>query len=181
MQQVVLVRLDWDRTAIPLREAHRYFTVHVSPEPEHPFGRKGLWLASAWRQLGTPTAAGMLVLDGDVAIDPRDTAAMLAAVEGAPKFVHVASVRLWPASTKRAGWVHGHGKGDFSRDDDPDDPDVWGLSLTYLPRRLIEACVKAGLAGWAYPNVDRFIHREARRLKIPARVVREAEPKHLNY
>jgi hypothetical protein len=75
--------------------------------------------------------------------------------------------------------VWGHGKGDFSRDD-PDDPDVYGLSFTFLPRRLIGACVKAGLETWTYPNVDRFIHRESRRLKIRARVVRAASPKHLN-
>ena len=179
-EHVTLVRLNWDRTAIPLREAKRYFNLAISPEPEYPFGRKGLALAAAWRQLGTPGAAGMLILDGDVAIDPCDTAAMLAAVEGEPRCVHVAPVRLWPASTKRPAWVWGHGRGTFDRGD-PDNPDVWGLSLTFLPRRLIEACVRAGLETWTYPNVDRFIHRECRRLKIPAWVVRDARPVHLNY
>ena len=180
MESVILVRLDWDRTAIPLREAKRYFTLRIAPEPEWPFGRKGLAIASAWRQLGNPAAAGMVILDGDVAIDPCDTAAMLAAVEGEPRCVHVAPVKLWPASTKRAGWGWGDGEGDFSRAD-PDDPDVWGLSLTFLPRKLIEACVKAGLETWAYPNVDRFIHREARRMRIKAWVVRDASPLHMNY
>ena len=54
---MILVRLDWDHTAIPLREARRYFTLRIAPEPEYPFGRKGLALAAAWRQLQNHASA----------------------------------------------------------------------------------------------------------------------------
>jgi hypothetical protein len=179
MQHAVLIRLDWDHTAIPLK-IRGFYTCRVDPEPGHPFGRKGLQIASAWATLATPGCAGLVILDGDVAIDPRDQAAMLAAVELEPAAVHVAPVRLWPASTKKDAWVWGHGRGAFTRDD-PDDPDVFGLSFTYLPQQLVEASVRAGLAGWAYPDVDRKIRQASKRLGMTVRVVRAASPTHLNY
>lgn len=180
MHSVLLVRLDWDRTAIPLREAKRYYTLRVSPEPEYPFGRKGLGYASAWRQLAGPVMAGMLVLDGDVAIDQHDTAAMLVAIDRRPEDIHVGPVKLWPASTKQDRWVHGHGKGSFSHHNDPDEVDHFGLSFTYLPRRLITACTDAGMDTWTYPHVDAEMRKVARKLRIPGHVVRDASPKHLN-
>jgi len=179
VEQVVLVRVCWDRQPMPRCPAG-FFTVHVNPVSGHPFGRKGLQLAAAWDILKTPDAAGMVILDGDVAIDPQDLAHMLAAIEGEPGAVHVAPVRLWPASTKLERWVWGHGKGRFSRDD-PDDPDRFGFSFTYLPRRLIAAVVTAGLRSQEYPQVDGFVSGVARRRSVPVRVVRGAHPCHLNY
>jgi hypothetical protein len=174
-----MVRVNWDRTMIPL-PLRGFYTLHVGPEPDYPFGRKGLAIASAWGQLAPPGAAGLVILDGDVAVDPRDVAEMLAAVDAEPGAVHVAPVKLWPASTKKDRWVWGHGKGQFTRDD-PDDPDVFGFSFTYLPRKLLEATIKAGLSEWTYPNVDRLTRRTATQLRLPVRVVRGASPKHLNY
>jgi hypothetical protein len=177
----VCVRVDWDRGAVPLPlHAGRYHAVHVMAEPAYPLGRKGLVLASAWRQLSRDGADGMLILDGDVAIDPADHAAMFAAIGREPGAVHVAPVRLWPISTHLRSWVWGHGQGGYSQDE-TDDPDVFTFAYTYLPRRLIEACISAGMDGWAYPDVDRNTCRCARREKIPARVVRDASPKHLNW
>jgi hypothetical protein len=180
MPEIVCIRVSWDRTAIPLR-IRGYHMMHVSPEPEHPFGRKGATLTGAWRQLSTPAAAGMLILDGDVAIDPLDHAAMLTAIHHDPAVVHVAPVRLWPVSTRADGWMWGHGNGRFSADEDPDDPDVFTFCFTYLPKRLIEGCIKAGMPQWTYPNVDRRVQGQAQAMRIPARVVRGASPKHLNF
>jgi hypothetical protein len=180
MEHVVMVRLDWDRTAPPRICPRGFYACHVDPEPGHPFGRKGLQLAAAWDTLAGPAVAGMVILDGDVAIDPQDLAAMLAAIELEPGAVHVAPVRLWPASTKQARWVWGHGRGGFSRDD-PDDPDTYGFSFTYLPRRLVEACIRAGLHEWAYPHVDARARQVSQRMGLAVRVVRAASPKHLNY
>ena len=181
MRRVVLVRLDWDHTALPQRTGPLgFYTLHVDPEPGHPFGRKGLALAAAWAQLATPEAAGLVILDGDVAIDPQDLAVMLAAVEVSPDVVHVGPVRLWPVSTKKDRWTWGHGTGTFSRDD-PDEPDVWGLSFTYLPRPAVDAAVRAGLHNWRYPHVDVRIRQTARKAGITARTLRGATPKHLNY
>ncbi len=171
-----MVRLDWDRTAIPLR-LRGFYPLHIAPEPGWPFGRKGLALAGAWRQLGTPAAAGMLILDGDVAADPLDLAAMLAAIHADPAVIHTAPVRLWPVSTKLDGWVWSHGRGQFTQQD-VDDPDLFGFSFTYLPRRLIEG---AGLDRLTYPGVDRQVMSVAQKMRIPVRLVRGARPVHLNY
>jgi hypothetical protein len=176
MAEIVQVRIDWDRTAIPLR-ARGFHILHIGPEPGWPFGRKGRALAGAWRQLSTPTADGMLLLDGDVAVDPLDLAAMRAAIDAEPTAVHVAPARLWPVSTGQRAWIWGHGRTRFSQDD-PDDPDVFGFSFTYLPRALIEGCA---LDRWAFPGVDRRVHQRAAALGIPVRVVRGCWPKHLNY
>lgn len=171
-----MVRLDWDRTAIPLR-LRGFYTLHIAPEPGHPFGRKGLALAGAWRQLSTPAAAGMLILDGDVAADPVDLAAMLAAIHREPESVCTAPARLWPVSTKASGWTWSHGRHRFTQED-VDDPDLFGFCFTYLPRPL---CELPALARLAYPNVDRTVMLAARRMKIPVRVVRGAHVTHLNY
>jgi hypothetical protein len=179
MADIVTIRMDWDRTAIPLR-LPQFRVVAFGPEPGFPFGRKGAALAGAWRQLATPAAAGMLILDGDVAIDPADVRAMFTAIDPAPDIVHVAPARLWPISTGQPGWVWGHGRGRYTQDDH-DDPDVWTFCFTYLPRQLIEACVKTGLETWAYPSVDRRVHQLAAELGVPARTVRGAAPKHLHY
>jgi hypothetical protein len=175
-----MVRLVWDRAAVEQRISRRFYTVYVDPLPGYPLGRKGLQLATAWRTLSKRDTAGLVILDGDVAIDPRDVAAMLAAVELDPLAVHVAPVRLWPVSTKQDRWIWGHGQTRFSRDD-PDDVDMFGFSFTYLPRRLVEACISEGMAEWAYPHVDEYTRRRARALGIRGRVVRAATPKHMNY
>jgi hypothetical protein len=187
MPPVLLVRIDWDRTAIPLH-LPGWHQLHVGPEPVWPFGRKGLALTRAWRQLagakfnrelaGTP--AGMLLLDGDVAVDPLDVRAMMDAVEETPGAVLVAPVRLWPVSTKIPRWVWGHGRGEFGQDD-VDDPDCFTFCFTYLPAALIEACIAAGLDEWAYPEVDRAVVEVARKTRAVVRVVRGAAPKHLHY
>jgi hypothetical protein len=96
MAQIICIRLDWNHTAIPLRIASKYFTLHVAPEPAHPFGRKGLALAGAWHQLTGPDIAGMLILDGDVAIDPHDHHHMLAAIDKDPHDTIYTASRRWP-------------------------------------------------------------------------------------
>jgi hypothetical protein len=177
--EIVCIRVDWDRKAIPLRIV-RYHAVHVLPEPGYPFGRKGLALAGAWRQLSGPKMDGMLILDGDVAIDPLDHAVMFTAIGDEPDAVQVAPVKLWPISTHRKSWVWGHGQGDYSQLG-MDEPDVFTFSYTYLPRALIEACIEAGMEDWTYPGVDRHVSEVARESGIPVRVVWDASPKHLNF
>src|SRR5690242_10659791 len=108
MAEIVCVRMNWDRTALPQPIARHYYDMHVSPEPGYPFGRKGLVISAAWRQLASRNASGLLILDGDVAIDPEDHAAMLRAVDERPQLVHVAPVKIWPKSTKRSAWTWSH-------------------------------------------------------------------------
>jgi hypothetical protein len=179
MSQVVLVRLDWDRSAIPLR-IRGFYTLHIEPDAAHPFGRKGAALAAAWSKLATEGTTGMVILDGDVAVDPYDLAAMYAAVNTDPAAVHVAPVRLWPVSTKMRAWIWGHGKTRFSQEDPPE-VDMFGFSFTYLPALLVRSMIRHGLAGWEYPHVDEKARGRARALGLAVNVVRDATPKHLNY
>jgi len=122
----------------------------------------------------------MLVLDGDVVIDPVDHDAMFAAIDKEPDAVHVAPVKLWPVSTHLDGWVWGHGLEFFSAKD-PSRPDRFSFCYTYLPKRLLEACIKSGMDEWHYPGVDQKVSKVCRELGIPIRVARSCQPKHLNY
>ena len=180
--QIVFIRVIWNGSAGEFRmPGARWFDLHIGPEPGYPFGRKGLALDGAWRQLRNRQCAGMLILDGDVVIDPADYAAMLEAVHGEPSAVHVAPVRLWPASTMRESWVWGHWCGAGPSQELCLAPSRWSFGFTYLPRRLLYAAHRAGLQKWAFPGVDLRMSQTARNTGIPARVVQECQPKHLHY
>jgi hypothetical protein len=176
----VQVRVDWDHTAIPL-PLPGFKILRIGPEPGYPYGRKGLALAGAWRQLSTPTADGMLLLDGDVAIDLLDLAAMVGSVSRETQDVHTAAVRLWPAGMASGhSWVWAHWEDEPSQHSDLN-PRRFSFCFTWLPRRLIDAAVKAGLEQWTYPDVDRQVSLLARRLAIQVHVVPGCTPKHLHF
>ena len=182
MPQVLCLRINWNHSAIPLRIASRFFNVDVMPEPEFPFGRKGLSLSQAWRQLSKPDFCGMLLLDGDVAIDPHDYEAMLTAIGEAPEKVHTAPVKLWPISTHVETWVWGHGRNaTYTQQDYSDRLNIFTFCFTYLPRILVEDCIEQGLEYWQFPNVDSTVCERARELDLPVHLVANSHPKHLNY
>jgi hypothetical protein len=185
MSDFIMVQMDWDRTALrlPALPGIRFHKVHYGPEPEFPMGRHGLAIYRAWEQLtdniGEP-ATGMLMLDGDVAIDPSDIGWMVGAIHADPTIVHTAPVKIWPVATRRADWVWSHWR------DEPgkqivQDPIWFGFSFTYLPSDLIEASAEAGLCEWTYPNVDWRVAEVAQKLHIPVKVVLCASPKHMNW
>jgi hypothetical protein len=178
---ILCVRLNWNHTAIPLPIASRFYTLHVAPEPEYPFGRKGLGLARAWQQLAAPDAAGMLLLDGDVAIDPLDYDAMLAAVDKRPGIVHTGQVRLWPVSTRLDAWVWGHGRDGYSQRGGTAGLNTFTFCFTYLPRALVEHCIGQGMEEWQYPHVDKNTYEAARELGLAVSLVADAQGKHLHY
>jgi hypothetical protein len=186
MAEVICVRAVWgDHLLGPLPwlppiPGVRLHQLHYGPEPGYPFGRRGLAIAGAWEQLRTARSAGLLLLDADVAVDPWDFAAMLGAVELHPADVLTAPIRVWPASTTRSGWTWGHWTGQPGQGPCPD-PEWFSLSFTYLPERLVAACLRAGLRKWTFPVVDSRISETARAAGIPARVVDQAAPKHLHY
>lgn len=173
----------------------KFRTFDVMPEPQYPAGRKGLLLARIWESLATPRTDGMLILDGDCAIDPLDYAAMITEACTEPDAVWTAPARLWPASTGYRYWVWGHRELLADRDPLPsdeetrktwqadiDDPDMFTFNFTYLPRRLMNACTEAGMDQWVYPHVDENTWRTALEQDIPARVVRRGcSPKHTHY
>jgi hypothetical protein len=156
--------------------------LHVNPEPEFPFGRKGLVFVSAWAELGPPNdAVGMLILDGDVAIDPHDNRSMHKAIWHNPNAVHVSAVKLWPVSTLDKQWVWGHGRrGEFTQEN-VSNPDMFSFSFTFLPAILMEALEPAGAADWTYPQVDLFTWELAQKLEIEVEVVKDCTPKHMHW
>lgn len=174
------VRADWDRTALAIPLPGRFHHLHIDPEPGHPFGRKGRQLAAAWRQLAEPHFAGMLILDGDVAIDRADYAAMTAAIVADPGSVITAPVRIWPVSSGRPAWTWAHWAIAASQDIEPA-PLWFSFCFTYLPRKLITACARAGLASWAYPTCDQRVSQCAQSARIPAKIAANCWPKHLHY
>lgn len=179
MAEIICVRMCWQGTAPPL-PAPGFHNLTWYPEPDHPFGRRGLAMLRGWSQLSSPATAGMLCLDGDVAIDPHDRATMFAAIDARPAAVHVGPVRIWPASTKQPGWTWGHGRGQLTRENVPD-PDIFGFSFTYLPRALLESCEQVGMRGWCYPRVDVKVRQRASAIGIKAYTVPGCFPKHLNF
>jgi hypothetical protein len=178
---ILCVRVDWDRTALPLPASLRYHHLHVDPEPGFPFGRKGRQLAAAWEHLSGPEFDGMLIMDGDVLIDPADHSAMMAAIDAQPALVHTAPVRIWPASTKRPGWVWSHWAEGASQDIDRHGVKWFSFCYTYLPAALITRSLRAGLASWQYPGVDSQVSRTAAAAGIGVDVVRGCWPKHLHW
>ena len=182
MTRVVFVRVLWDRQPSPLEvPGIRHFDLRVTPEPAWPYGRKGLALLGAWKQLRTRQCTGMLIQDGDVAVDPLDVAVMLQTVGRYPGQVWTAPVRLWPRSTQRDTWVWGHwGAAGPSQQPTPE-PTFFSFCFTYLPRRVLEHAERAGMENWTFPGVDRRMSLAARAAGIPVRVVDGCQPKHLHY
>ena len=149
MANIICVRPIWDREALPMPRKLQYrrgdrlhpvkfFPVHVGPEPDHPVGRKGHVLARAWEQLrGSPPADGLLILDGDVAVDPEHTRAMIEAIDSDCTRVWTAPVRIWPVSTHRQDWVWAHWEDHASQELDMF-PRYFSFSFTYLPAGLVD-------------------------------------------
>lgn len=179
---VILVRVDWNNTAIQLGTLPgRWHTLHLNPEPEWPFGRKGAALLGAWHQLQqSRQESGMVILDGDVAIDPLDQLAMMKAIIREPAAVHVAPVKLWPKSTQWGGWTWAHHRGQPTQEF-IEDPTVFSFNFTYLPRGLLAACKQAGMTRWTFPMCDSQVCTQAQKEKTPVRVVKGCTPKHLHY
>lgn len=182
MTEIVFIRLNWDRTGAPFRmPGARWFDCHYGPEPGAPFGRKGAAIADAWQQLAPRQAAGLLVMDTDIAIDPYDYAAMLAAVDARPRLVHVGPVRLWPASLGGTSWAWGHWAGDGGPTQQwTDAPDRWTFGFTYLPRALLEAAAPQ-MREWRYPGVDMKLSTVAKQRRIKSVIVPDCFPKHMHY
>src|SRR5580700_341288 len=104
MAEIICVRQNWDNSALSIPIPGQFYTLRVNPSSEHPFGEKGRVFAGAWRQLSHEKTDGMLILDGDVVIEPGDLANMFAAIHHHDKMVVIAPARIWPKSTKRKNW-----------------------------------------------------------------------------
>ena len=191
MAEIICIQAGWNGGALKLpplqyRRGDRLFRakfhkVSVAATDDYPLGRKGLVLARAWEQLGPPAKAeGMLVLDGDVAVDPVMVRQMMDAIDGAPGIVHTAPVKIWPVSTHRQDWVWAHWENRASQHID-DTASWFSFNFTYLPAALLAACIKRGMKKWIYPAVDANVSRTARAENIEARPVPDCFPVHLHW
>jgi hypothetical protein len=156
--------------------------IYVDPEPDFPVGRKGLVLARTWQTLNDDgKIKGMIVLDGDVAIDPIDVGFMYAAIDETPEDIITAPVRLWPVSTKLEGWIWGHGHDVYGPNLDDGPTTRFSFGYTYLPGALLDKCIEKGMKEWVYPDVDRSVSKVAADMGLTVRLLKEATPKHLNF
>lgn len=181
MAQIICIRENWNNTALNIPIPGNFFMLHIIPSAEHPFGEKGKALAGAWKQLSNETIDGMLILDGDVAIEPGDLTNMLAAIHEHDKMVVIAPARIWPKSTKRKNWVWGHWSKDASQVIETENIHFFTFNFTYLPRTVIEQALTDGLADWSYPGVDKRMSETAVRANVPIFVAENVLPKHLNF
>ena len=178
-------RVIWDahQVKFPLRiSGFPMKELHVAPENGAPFGRKGLALASGWKQLAKPDTAGLLILDGDVVIDPHDMQMMYVAMHKDRDAVHIGPAKLWPITMGDApGWVWGHCRNAEWSQVMTLDPDFFAFNFTYIPRRVIELAIAKGLRGKVFPEVDRHVSRMARESGTRMHVVEDCHPKHMHY
>jgi hypothetical protein len=190
MAEVLWTRIVWNHQQgdLPLVTYQdllmvRFMTVHVDPEPGFPAGRKGLQLAGAWSQYtkGDAKPTGMVTLDGDVAVDPGHVMQMAHAIEAEPEAVHVAPVKIWPAGTVRKSWIWAHYDETGPSQNWDVTPRIFGFNFTYLPRKLIERCLKDGMKNWTYPNCDSCFSQRAREMGLAMKVVPYCFPVHLHW
>lgn len=181
--KVFCAKLRWELDPFSHLTLPDYHEIVVRQSEQHPFGQKGLVLGHLWLSLERTGADGLLINDNDVIIDPHDQRAMMISIKTDPLAVHTAPVKIWPKSTgdKSWGWSHGDNPGHRSQID-TDNPTWFGFGFTFLPGRLLDASVAAGLTQWAYPWVDTKVGEMARSMDIKVHVVRNGcYPKHINF
>jgi hypothetical protein len=180
----LFVRFNWNHSALPFTMHYPYVTfkdIHLSPSDEFPTGRKGLALASYWDHLGNGRDAytGILILDGDVTIDPEDLRLMIAAIDEHPDWVHTAPVKLWVMTQNGYKWFWSHSNDGLTQECEFK-PRYFSFCFTYLPRELLYAASRMGLRQWIYPFVDESVSMVAEKLEIPVSII-PAAPKHVHY
>jgi len=181
--KVFLAKLRWELDPFSTLTLPGYHEILVHQTERRPFGRKGNVLAGLWTSLERTGCDGIVINDNDVIIDPHDHRTMMIAVQTDPESVWTAPVKIWPHSTQDKSWSWCHGEHQGIRNQVDTNSPIWfGFGFTFLPARLLDASVAAGLAEWVYPWVDTKVGEMARSMEIGIRVVRNGcTPKHINF
>jgi len=177
------VRMTWKGSSAPQFLNRHFYQVDVYPEPGYPMGRKGKVFADTWRQIPDnmkPKYDGMLVIEGDVLIDPHDYKQMLKSIESDVNAVWTAPVKVWPITSKFDDWFWCHWATMPSQTLD-EYPLRFGYNFTYLPTKLIELAIDAGWENWDYWNDDSEMPIVAMKNQIKVKVPEDCYPKHLHY
>jgi hypothetical protein len=181
----LFARFNWDHTAFPRLPRFPWITfkdIHISPSAEYPTGQKGLALERYWTgQNPNNDHVGLLIMDGDVIVDPLDVRFMLDAIENDPSRVYTAPIKLWITADNKMGaeWRWSHQNDDGMSQDIIQYPRYFSFGFTWLPADLLDACVAGGLHRYIYPYVDAFVSDIAFKLDIQSTVIYNCEPKHL--
>ena len=182
MAEIIMVRVNWDNTALAIPTPGKFHDLHVNPTTDYPFGEKGKVLANTWKQLNVDNNMdGMLILDGDVAIEPIDFTNMLRAIHDHDKMVVIAPAKIWPKSTKRKEWSWAHWSKDPSQTLETDNIRWFSFNFTYLPKKVIEQAIQDGMVTWAYPRCDMRVSTAAFTAGVSVFVAQNVFPKHLNF
>ena len=174
--------MTWKGVSAPQFLNRHFYQVDVFPEDGFPFGRKGKVFTDTWNQARNSAVKyqGMLVIEGDVLIDPHDYNQMLKAISTNVDAIWTAPVKVWPVTTKGKDWFWCHWSTDTSQTLDKY-PLHFGYNFTYLPKQLIELAIEAGWDKWDYWTDDSEMPKIAMRNKIPVKVPEDCWPKHLHY
>ena len=182
MAEIIMVRVNWDNSALNIPTPGKFHNLHVNPSVDYPFGEKGRAIAGAWKQLNADNKMdGMLILDGDVVIEPTDLVNMLQAIHHHDKMVVVAPTRIWPKSTKRKDWSWAHWSKEPNQTLETKNIRWFSFNFTYLPKKVIEQAMQDGLATWMYPRCDMRMSDAAFNAGVPVFVAEAVQPKHLNF
>jgi hypothetical protein len=178
----LFARFNWDHSALPFTMHYPYVTfkdIHILPSAEHPTGQKGLALASYWKEQGLDKYTGIVILDGDVVIDPEDFRVMSEAIDARPDIVHTAAVKLWVTTDHGYDWFWSHSNGRLTKELILE-PTYFSFCFSYLPGGLLYSAMRMGVRDIVYPFVDEFVSVAATQLEIPVNVI-PCEPKHVHY
>jgi hypothetical protein len=183
----LFARFNWDGTAVQQNlPYHPYMTfkdIHITPSAQWPTGQKGLALARYWEtqecRLSPPL--GIILLDGDVVIDPSDLRFMVQAIEMNPVSVHTAPVKLWTHTARGPMWTWAHQDERGLSAEPCDNPIYFSFGFTFLPGILMDAAVSGDLRNQIYPYVDEYMSNLAAKNGIGIRVVNDCAPKHLHF
>ena len=185
VEKIIWCQFVWNHPVVHLPA--QIHSLLIKPEPGSPHGNKGAVMRQAWLRWRA-VSPGIVFVDGDVGIDPWDMRAMNQAVRSDPTVVWTGMAWLWPSNPVQEApklshrtWHQGEAQWGMTGRDGR--IDYWSFNTTYVPNRLfarVEQERKWSLLvfPWADTRLSEIAQESPR---IPAYIVPECRPKHLNW